>query len=381
MFLVAFVVAAAAQTSGGVTAVLELRNKLDGPERNVVDAGFLTDVVRQQMLEEVPSLKLMTRENVITLLEATGRKLDECEGECEIDTGRRLGADFVVTGEILRFGRGLRVNLRLHDTRSARLLSAAVASGDGPEALEKDLVRAVGKLVGPLKPGNAPPVAKSPEWFETVGFYLTAGVGSLGAENGTPRAMAAPINSLTLSRLKSEAVAVGFGVQYHPVPWLFVDAAYLFTALSGQVDSVSGDGRTDSPKALDSSALSLGVNGALRLTGWFRAFGGVGAQYFLAKIAPSNPQLDGTNRVHFASAPSSGQYTSNASVLRPFARVGVEWRPQERFGLQLFGVVYPVSHEIDVYVNDVNLATQDPVPVLKYKLPTVTANAAIALYF
>ena len=128
--LVVAVLLAAAAPAARVAAVLELRNKLEGADRNLVDAAFLTDVVRQQVLEDAPSVKLMTRENVLTLLEASGKKLEECEGECEVDTGRRLGADVVVTGEILRYGRGFRANLRLHDTHSAQLLSAAVASGD-----------------------------------------------------------------------------------------------------------------------------------------------------------------------------------------------------------------------------------------------------------
>src|SRR5215469_13410990 len=142
MLVLAFLMAAAVPQTR-VAAVLELRNKLEGADRNLLDAAFLTDVVRQQALEAVPSLKLMTRENVLALLEASGKKLEDCDGECEVETGRRLGADIVVTGELLRFGRGFRVNLRLHDTHTAQLLAAAVASGDSPETLESDLNRAV----------------------------------------------------------------------------------------------------------------------------------------------------------------------------------------------------------------------------------------------
>jgi TolB-like protein len=163
--VIALALLIAAAPEPRVAAVLELRNKLEGADRNMVDAAFLTDLVRQQVLEDAPSLKLMTRENVLTLLEASGKKLEECEGECEVDTGRRLGADVVVTGEILRFGRGLRANLRLHDTHSAQLLSAAVASGESPEALEKDLSRAVSKLVIPVSAGNQPDASR---WSRTT---------------------------------------------------------------------------------------------------------------------------------------------------------------------------------------------------------------------
>src|SRR5690349_18279454 len=177
MIISVLLVAAAAQSP--LTAVLELRNKLTGADRNVVDSAFLTDVVRQHALEAAPTIRLMTRENVLTILEASGKKLEDCEGECEVDTGRRLGADMVVTGEILRFGSGFRANLRLYDTHSAQLLSAAVASGADPDALEKDLTRAVSKLMIPLAGPRAPELAASLEPSHLIGLYVTAGYGSL----------------------------------------------------------------------------------------------------------------------------------------------------------------------------------------------------------
>lgn len=131
-------------------AVLELKNKLEGPEHALVDATFLTDQVRAGLLEAAPSYRMITRDNILLLLQSNGKTLEDCESECEVETGRRLGADYVVTGELLKFGGGLRANLRMHATADGRLLSAAVASGPTPEALEKDLARAVKKLAEPL---------------------------------------------------------------------------------------------------------------------------------------------------------------------------------------------------------------------------------------
>src|SRR5438105_3404301 len=68
-------------------AVLELKDKAHAKG---VDAGYFTDVVRTSALAAAPHLKIMTRENVLVLLEAQGRKLEDCEGECEVDTARRL---------------------------------------------------------------------------------------------------------------------------------------------------------------------------------------------------------------------------------------------------------------------------------------------------
>ena len=173
MLLLALLLSAAAADSR-VAAVLELKNKLQGAERDLIDAGFLTDQVRAGVLEAAPSLRLMTRDNLLVLLEASGKKIEECEGECEVETGRRIGADLIVTGEVLRFGDGYRINLRLHETKSARLLSAAVASGTRSDALEKDLHRAVAKLMSPLSGARAAPTSRSLEWLGQRGSRLEA---------------------------------------------------------------------------------------------------------------------------------------------------------------------------------------------------------------
>jgi hypothetical protein len=359
---------------------LELRNKLEGADRNLVDAAFLTDVVRQQALEAVPSLKLMTRENVLTLLEASGKKLEECEGECEVETGRRLGADLVVTGEVLRFGRGYRVNLRLHDTHTAQLLAAAVASGDTPEALEKDMARAVAKLMTPLSVGQPERAAKDPEWYETIGLYLTGALGSLAAENDTPRALAAPVGSITMSNLRTKALGIGLGVRYRPWKWLMLDAAYYFSTLSAQADSKSGNGYADSEQIFGPQSIAATANFALRLAHVLRAFAGAGAQFFGGEIGNA-AAIDGNGVVHLSTAGGTGPAETKLSFVRPCLRLGVEWRPQERVGIDLFGVLYPIPKEIDVYVVDSQSAMGTADPVLKYKLPAVTANGAVVLYF
>ena len=78
-----------------------------------------------------PGLDIMTRENLVVLLQSTGKKLEECEGECEVDTGRRIGADTIVSGEIQKVGTRYKLTLRLHDTHEGRLLASAIGSGKG----------------------------------------------------------------------------------------------------------------------------------------------------------------------------------------------------------------------------------------------------------
>ena len=147
--LAALIVAQAAQ--GPLIAVLEFKSELGGAERKAVSVRYLADTVRSAALEALPGAQVITRENMLVLLASSGRKLEECEGECEVDTGRRLGAELVVSGDLLKFGSNYKLDLRLHDTRNGRLLAGAQASGKTADELDAALAPAVAKLFGPVK--------------------------------------------------------------------------------------------------------------------------------------------------------------------------------------------------------------------------------------
>jgi hypothetical protein len=132
----------------GKLAVLELRNF--AKDLTHENAQYFTDVIRQNALRLQAQLEVMTRENLVVLLQATGRKLEECEGECEVDTGRRIGADLIISGEIQKLGTLYKISLRLHDTHDGRLLSSSIASGRSIEELDQSAQKAGGELLGGL---------------------------------------------------------------------------------------------------------------------------------------------------------------------------------------------------------------------------------------
>src|SRR5207248_653439 len=80
------------------------------------------DLVRGATLKAAPQVEVMTRENLLVLLQASGKDLANCEGECEVDTGRRIGADAIVSGEVLKVGTRFKLTLRLHETRAGMQL-------------------------------------------------------------------------------------------------------------------------------------------------------------------------------------------------------------------------------------------------------------------
>ncbi len=173
--------AAAASSPGPLLAVLEFKNKLPEADRKSVDASYFSDVVRAAALQSAPQVRVITRENLLVLLQSSGKKMEECEGECEVDTGRRIGADLVISGELLRVGSSLKLNLRLHDTHEGKLLSAALVSGRSVDELDEAAQRAAATLMAPLK-SAAPPVPQGTPADELLVIDARTGPGPFPAK-------------------------------------------------------------------------------------------------------------------------------------------------------------------------------------------------------
>ena len=142
--------AAAAERPRDKIAVLELKSKLTGAARADIDAAYLTERVRAATHEAMPQAFLITRENMIKLVKGGGKSLEECEGQCEWETGQLLGADLVVSGELLKYAGSYKITLKLTATADGEMISSVLAQGENAEALEQDLLRATQKLFAPL---------------------------------------------------------------------------------------------------------------------------------------------------------------------------------------------------------------------------------------
>lgn len=133
-------------------AVLEFENRLGDSQESRDSRAYLTDVVRNRAKDLLPWLELITKENVVALLASQGKTLGDCqkEGECEVQTGERLGADYVVSGSLVLLGGELRLILKLHDTHTKGLLKGLNVPGKDVKELEANLPRAVDQLLAPL---------------------------------------------------------------------------------------------------------------------------------------------------------------------------------------------------------------------------------------
>ncbi len=134
-------------------AVLDFQNR-SGSSVSADEALYLSDLARGAMRGNLSAARylMMTRENMLELLPA-GRTISDCLGECAVETGRKLGADFVVTGEVTGFAKQVRVTVNLHETARGNLLGQVVAGAPTLLEVEADLKAKLVGLIAPLRGG------------------------------------------------------------------------------------------------------------------------------------------------------------------------------------------------------------------------------------
>jgi TolB-like protein len=147
-------VSAAAQRGNKRLAVLEFQG------RNLDQDILMTfsDTVRGGALQglEGRGVVVMTRENMLVLLRDMGKK--ECsEGECEVETARNLGADYVVSGKVVRMEQIYVVTLKLHETVGGSLIGTdTVEAASQIDLLRSLRERARKLLTAAFSPGTGP---------------------------------------------------------------------------------------------------------------------------------------------------------------------------------------------------------------------------------
>ena len=133
-------------------AVLMLNNKWR-QKISVDEVNYLTSTIRI-MMSYLPKSEylVMTKESMEVLIDPSKGSLEECVGKCEVETGRLLGASWIVTGEILKFGSQLSVVLKVHNTETGQFAGGGSFKGKSVDGLELPLKKNVLKLMKAVSP-------------------------------------------------------------------------------------------------------------------------------------------------------------------------------------------------------------------------------------
>jgi hypothetical protein len=130
---------------------------------------------------------VMTRENMMQVLVDMGKDISCTSGSCEVEVGRNIGADFIISGNILRVEGLYLLTLKLHDTGSGNLLS-------GREITNASLVN----LMGDIQDGSSILLQQG------LDITLPPNVYSIQKqENTTPRETSPPKEPLHISKQRN----------------------------------------------------------------------------------------------------------------------------------------------------------------------------------
>jgi hypothetical protein len=133
--------------TGKRIAVLEFDNKAKVDSN---DVAYLAEVFRQKALGlKASGYVVMTKENMMDLL-PPGKSIEQCVGQCEVETGRLLGASYVVTGALFSVGSELQLIVKVYDTAKGEMLNSQEFSG-----------RDIGKVRESINRSDAPDMYKA----------------------------------------------------------------------------------------------------------------------------------------------------------------------------------------------------------------------------
>jgi hypothetical protein len=153
-------VAVALLLLGGAAASAKEKPLLAVLDFDVADSGLnsreataLSEDARKVALEVLGDrYDIITRENLVDLLKSHGKTLERCQGECETETGRLIGAELVVTGSVARVFGQYKITVKIHQTDPPKLLGIQDATTTEMNALPGLLYKATKALLEQAAP-------------------------------------------------------------------------------------------------------------------------------------------------------------------------------------------------------------------------------------
>ena len=119
---------------------------------------LLSDQAREGTMNAIDKDKIsvLTRENMQQLLADNGLDITCIEGKCEVETGRNIGADYVISGSVVSMGGEYILTLKFHETKGGRLLSTKSIDDTSLNGLRKQTIAITEQLVSEaLDPGDS----------------------------------------------------------------------------------------------------------------------------------------------------------------------------------------------------------------------------------
>jgi DNA-binding winged helix-turn-helix (wHTH) protein/tetratricopeptide (TPR) repeat protein/TolB-like protein len=136
-------------------AVIEIENHSQDSSLNWLGDGVVdlltTDLAQASNLDTISSERVR---DLIGREVKPGQELLPSQAQ---GVAQKAGADVFISGGILKMGQGLRLDLRVQDTASGKLLLAEKVEGESPQAVFSMVDQTADRIVSGLSPGQARP--------------------------------------------------------------------------------------------------------------------------------------------------------------------------------------------------------------------------------
>jgi eukaryotic-like serine/threonine-protein kinase len=131
-------------------AVIQIENHSQDPSLNWLGDG-LVDLLTTD-LAQAKNLDVISTERVRDLISGKTKPDQSLPPNEAEEIARKAGADVFVTGGILRMDKGLRLDLRVQDSGSGKVLLSAKAEGDSPQAIFSMVDETTNRILSQLSP-------------------------------------------------------------------------------------------------------------------------------------------------------------------------------------------------------------------------------------
>lgn len=355
-----------------VTAAVFPFQAEDALAKRKVDVA-VGELLTQKLIRE-SRFRLLERNQLDTVLREQKLGLS---GAIESDTAARVGklagARLAALGSVTRMGKNYQISAKLVDTETGEVASVSIVEVPR-EVFDEEAAR---YLV--LVPET-----------QTVSIYIPLGVAPMQVKNlaafSAAGANVVPAN-IKVGANVDNGLYAGIGLKYFPFSRWAVDLAFLPQYKIGNsrksvVTNFSGAGASPGmmPAQAEGMILRALVNRQFRLTRAFNFYAGGGFMRFELdprsddKSYNTSVGLAGGGSMRMAPDFGAGRYSTALGSL------GLEWRPQSRFGLS-FQTTFPLSSAKYKWEADVTNAGTKRVTVWELSYPKYLAEASLAWYF
>ena len=129
-------------------AVLPLRNRL---KMSLDEQRYLSQIIMDSVTERLAGRYTLMSQDLVVKAIPKDTMLDECARTCQLVTGQKLSARYLIVSNIFRFGASIRLTLRVLDTQNHDAVIKHVVKGKDVEEIESSAARGVTSLITALE--------------------------------------------------------------------------------------------------------------------------------------------------------------------------------------------------------------------------------------